>query len=184
MRHREPDERDRRRGVVRRLARGGPPRSRPRGRRSRSPNRIASPASSMRDGQPLHDRVRDRQLARSRRPRSPWTREPRPLDVLDRQRLVESVLVPDRPRAPPDRGSRRRARSPDRPGSARTPAKTRTLARKMTIRAAPARLSTKPTMIVLSCSSPTSRSPANWARIEPVAEDCDSGRLSWSPRSG
>ena len=94
MRHREPDERDRRGGVVRRLA--PPHRRKDAGNDAdHRPDQDREACELERDRQPLHDRVRYRQLALVGAEVTPY-RETRPVEVLDRQWPVEAVLVADR----------------------------------------------------------------------------------------
>ena len=121
---------------------------------SRVPNRIESTASSSVIGSRVTT-VCATGSWRDRRPGRPGG-EPRPLGVLDGHGLVEPVLVTDVLEHAGSRFSPPSA-SAGSPGRARTPANTRMLARKMTIRAAPARLSRKPPTIVLCLRSPTWR---------------------------
>ena len=100
------------------------------------PTRIARTRELERDRQPVDDRVRDRQLALVASEVA-LQREPEPLHVLDRQRLVEAVVVADRRHRRRVAVLARRARSPGRPEARGTPRKTRMLARRRTTRAAP-----------------------------------------------
>ena len=104
-------------------------------------------------GSRVDDRVRDRQPALVGAEVALQRRGPSQRDVLDGQRLVEPVLVPDR------REHRRvavlaaeRERRVARAARAR-PTKTSMLARRRTIRAAPALRRRKPPMIVVLVAS-------------------------------
>ena len=117
----------------------------------RMPIRIDEAGQLERDRDPRHDRVRDGELPRvgaevslQRAARPTWRTAPAP---ARRARTCAGS-----PRAPRDRAIlARRARAPDRRAAPGRRAKTTTLARKRTIRAAPALRRRKPPISSLSC---------------------------------